>query len=193
MQRRHRKSSAHRQKQSIAPLTAAIKQIQSELKILNLIICRHDQDIGEQGHLLEKHTQRLEQLADQAPISPAISGIDLTNRPTSTTGSVLPSQPNDQSQSNKLDISRFSPQEKRILSVFFQNQDMALSYADIAHYLSKSPNTIKNQVRQINMKTDLFHYTVDNQSRKRYKLKEGLKIEKYLNIHRPDGSPDRLS
>ena len=40
---------------------------------------------------------------------------------------------------------------------------MALSYVDIAKYLGKSPNTIKNQVRQINMKSDLFNYTVDNE------------------------------
>jgi len=66
--------------------------------------------------------------------------------------------------------------------VFFQNKDMALSYADVAKYLGKSPNTIKNQMRQVSMKADPFNYTVGDESRKRFKLKDGLKIEKYLGI-----------
>ena len=157
---------------------------------------KHDEEITENSILLEKHVSRIEKLEElvaKQPTNSTISGINLANRPISTTEPVSTPQLKGQFESQKLDISRFSPQEKRILSVFFQNQDMALSYADIAQYLSKSPNTIKNQVRQINMKADLFNYTVDNDSRKRYKLKDGLKIEKYLNINRPDGSPDRLN
>ena len=157
---------------------------------------KHDEEITGNSILLEKHVSRIEKLEEivaKQPTSPTKDEINLANRPTSTTGLVSTSQSEVQFQSDKLDISRFSPQEKRILSVFFQNQDMALSYADIAQYLSKSPNTIKNQMRQINMKADLFNYTVGNESRKRYKLKDGLKIEKYLNINRPDGGPNRLN
>ena len=181
---RRPKSGTNRRKY-IASFAEDITRIQSELEVIQILLCRHDQDIGEHSYLLKKHRQRLEQLVDQSPTSQTLGGINPANRPISTTDPVSPSQ--------KLDISRFSPQEKRILSVFFQNQDMALSYADIAQYLSKSPNTIKSQVRQINMKADLLNYTVDNESRKRYKLKDGLKIEKYLNINRPDGSPNRLN
>ena len=177
-------------------LKSDFNNLRAQFGTVNILLKKHDEEITENSILLEKHVSRIEKLEEivaKPPISPTISGINLTNRPTSTTGPVSTPRSGAQFQSDKLDISRFSPQEKRILSVFFQNQDMALSYADIAQYLSKSPNTIKNQVRQINMKADLFNYTVDNESRKRYKLKDGLKIEKYLNINRPDGSPNRLN
>lgn len=68
------------------------------------------------------------------------------------------------------------------MAVFFQNQGMALSYVDIARALSRSPYTIKNQIRQIRLKADLFDRTVGDQSRNRFKLKDGLRIEKYLNV-----------
>jgi hypothetical protein len=48
--------------------------------------------------------------------------------------------------------------------------------------LSRSPYTIKNQIRQIRLKADLFDRTVGDQSRNRFKLKDGLRIEKYLNV-----------
>ena len=59
---------------------------------------------------------------------------------------------------------------------------MALSYADIAHSLNKSPHTIKNQMRQINIKADLFDKNIDDENRNRFKIKDGLKIERYLNV-----------
>ena len=66
---------------------------------------------------------------------------------------------------------------------------MGLSYRDIAHALAKSPNTIKNELRQISMKADLFTKNVDAGNRNRFKLRDGLKIEKYLNIDRPSDQP----
>ena len=68
------------------------------------------------------------------------------------------------------------------MQVFFQHPDMALSYRDIAHALAKSPNTIKNELRQLNMKADLFTKNVETDNRNRFKLRDGLKIEKYLNM-----------
>jgi IS30 family transposase len=59
---------------------------------------------------------------------------------------------------------------------------MALSYTDIARALNKSPYTVKNQMRQMRLKADLFDRTVGDQSRNRFKLKDGLRIEKYLNV-----------
>ena len=182
-------------KEEFNRLKSDFSNLKAQFGTVNILLKKHDEEITENSILLEKHVNRIEKLEEivaKQPTSPTISGINPANRPTSTTELVSTPQSKDQFESQRLDISRFSPQEKRILSVFFQNQDMALSYADIAQYLSKSPNTIKNQVRQINMKADLFNYTVDNESRKRYKLKDGLKIEKYLNINRPDGNPNRL-
>ncbi|MBN2454915.1 MAG: hypothetical protein JXB29_00020 [Sedimentisphaerales bacterium] len=166
-------------------LKSDFNNLKAQFGTVNILLKKHDEEIIESSILLKKHVSRIEKLEEivaKLPIIPTISGINPANRPISATELVSPPKLNTQLQSEKLDISRFSPQEKRILSVFFQNQDMALSYADIAQYLSKSANTIKNQVRQINMKADIFNYTVDNESRKRYKLKDGLKIEKYLNL-----------
>jgi len=193
--RKTRRSHSSKNKEEFNRLKSDFDNIRTQFSTVNILLKKHDEEITENSILLEKHVSRIEKLEEivaKQPTSPTINGINLANRPTSTTELVSTPQSKGQFQSQKLDISRFSPQEKRILSVFFQNQDMALSYADIAQYLSKSPNTIKNQVRQINMKADLFNYTVDNESRKRYKLKDGLKIEKYLNINRPDDGPNRL-
>ena len=54
---------------------------------------------------------------------------------------------------------------------------MPLSYQDVAKSLNKSPHTIKNQIRQINMKSSLFDKTIDAQNKNRFKLKKHLKIE----------------
>ena len=194
--RKTRKNHSPKNKEEFNRLKSDLNNLRAQFGTVNILLKKHDEEITENSILLEKHVSRiekLEEIAAKQPTSPTVSGINPANRPASTTELVSTPEPKGQFQSQKLEISRFSPQEKRILSLFFQNQGMALSYADIAQYLSKSPNTIKNQVRQINMKADLFNYTVDNESRKRYKLKDGLKIEKYLNINRPDGSPNRLN
>ncbi len=68
------------------------------------------------------------------------------------------------------------------MAVFFQNQGMALSYVDVARALNRSPYTVKNQIRQMRLKADLFDRTVGDESRNRFKLKDGLRIEKYLNV-----------
>jgi DNA-binding NarL/FixJ family response regulator len=73
---------------------------------------------------------------------------------------------------------------------------MALSYKDIGSILGKSANTIKNQMHQILIKADLFERAIDNDMRNRFRLKDGIKIEKYLNIDRPSDQPtvpERLS
>jgi len=194
--RKTRRSHSSNNKGEFNRLKSDLNNLRAQFGTVNILLKKHDEEITGNSILLEKHVSRiekLEEIAAKQPTSPTINGINLTNRPASTIGLVSTPKLNTQLQSDKLDISRFTPQEKRIISMFFQNQDMALSYADIAKYLGKSPNTIKNQVRQINMKADLFNYTIDNESRKRYKLKDGLKIEKYLNINRPDGSPNRLN
>ena len=67
------------------------------------------------------------------------------------------------------------------MGVFLENRDMSLSYQDIAKSLGKSPHTVKNQMHQINMKTDLFDKTVDPQNRNRFKLKKHLISEAKLN------------
>ena len=194
--KRAKKPRKAKNKDEHTKIKTELNNLRAQFGIVNILLKKHDEQIAENSIILEKHVNQittLEEMATNQPTSLQINRSKLVNRPTSTTEPICTTQSKEPLQSQKLDISRFSPQEKRILSVFFQHQDMALSYADIAQYLSKSPNTIKNQVRQINMKADLFNFTVDNQSRKRYKFKNGLKIEKYLNVHPPDESPNRLN
>lgn len=144
--------------------------------MINIILRRHDQDIGENSILLKKHSQRLEQLVGNNPTSQTIATISPSGRLNQSTMPVrsISSVP------QKFDINRFSNQEKRILAAFFDHQDMALSYRDLAKMLNKAPTTVKNQMHNINMKADLFQKTIDNDQRGRFRLKDGLKIEKYL-------------
>lgn len=180
-----KKSSAG--KSTNVNIKSDIKNIRTQLEAIYIILSRHDQHINENSLYIKKNTQKLEKILTDRPINPAPVVDSRPDRPVLSTGSDQTPVVND-----KLDISVFSPQEKRILTVFFENKDMPLSYADIGKYLNKSANTIKNQLRQIKMKADLFNYAVDNQSRKRFKLKNNLKLEKYLNIpvNRPS-LPDR--
>jgi hypothetical protein len=39
------------------------------------------------------------------------------------------------------------------------------------------------------MKADLFTKNIDADNRNRFKLRDGLKIEKYLNVNRPSDQP----
>ena len=158
----------------------------SQMGTLNIILQKHDQDITEHAIVIKKNSDQLkslEQLVAQPPINLVKDQNNGTNRP------IMPFPPRQvpvlpqNSLNQGLDIDTFSAQEKNILSVFFQNRDMALSYVDIARALNKSPNTIKNQMRQINTKANLFAKTIDSDNRNRFKLCENLKIEKYLNTN----------
>lgn len=172
-------------KQDFQKITKDIQDLQTQASATNTILHKHGQDITRHETLLERHSEQLdtlEQLVLRPTVYPANIDFPTVNRPEASLNPAVSAQRQSQQQIQRFDIARFSEQEKRILTVFFQNKDMALSYADIAKYLGKSPNTIKNQMRQVSMKADLFNYTVGDESRKRFKLKDGLKIEKYLGI-----------
>jgi DNA-binding CsgD family transcriptional regulator len=170
-------------KQIFEKITNDIQNLRDQTGTTNIILHKHEQEINNHKTLIERHSRQLdtlEQLVAKQPAYPANIALPAVNRPDVSIN--LPVAPSRQSQQQgqKFDIAGFSEQEKRILAVFFQNKDMPLSYADIGRYLGKSSNTIKNQLRQINIKADLFNYTIGNESRKKFKLKDGLKIEKYL-------------
>jgi len=101
----------------------------------------------------------------------------------------LPAPPARVSPAQQFDIERFTEQEKRVLAVFFQNKGIKMSYADVAKVLNKSAYTVKNQVNQIRQKADLFDCTIGNQSRNLFKLKDDLRIEKYLKVGQPGERP----
>jgi DNA-directed RNA polymerase specialized sigma24 family protein len=67
--------------------------------------------------------------------------------------------------------------------VFFDNRDMYLSYRDIGKTLGKSSHTVKNQLRQIRMKADLFEQSITDKTRKRFRLKDNLKVQNLLDVN----------
>ena len=177
--KRWRKSATPKTREYLVKLRSDIENLQTQIGTIDIVLHKHDNEISEQTYIIKQHTQKLEnleQIATNQPIGPTKKPIAPINRPP-----ILENTP--QPKTQKFDIGTFSNQEQRILSVFFQNQDMSLSYADIARSLNKSPNTIKNQMRQINIKADLFSKRVDDGNRNRFKLKDGMKIEKYLNVN----------
>jgi hypothetical protein len=165
-----------------------IADIRGQIGLINSVLKEHRKDIDKNAVLLKEHSQKLTNLEDILTNQPMSLSLRQTSPPQRPDWTTKPAQSN-VTNSCKFDIHRFSNQEKRILQIFFQHPDMALSYRDIAHALAKSPNTIKNELRQLNMKADLFTKNVDAGNRNRFKLRDGLKIEKYLNIDRPSDQP----
>ena len=165
-----------------------IAGIKGQIDVINSVLKEHRKDIDENAVLLKEHSQKLTNLEDiltNQPMNLPPNQTSPIQRPDWTTKPVQSNETN----SSKFDIDRFSNQEKRILQIFFQHPDMALSYKDLGLALTRSPNTIKNELRQITMKAHLFTKHIDGDNRNRFKLRDGLKIEKYLNIDRPSDQP----
>lgn len=183
--KRRSRNSAPKTKRNMKKIEANIENLQTQIKTMHIALKKHDDELSEHTRLLGEHTkglERLEQIVTTAQIAPTVEEKTQSNRPDAMINPLTVTKPPTIGSSNKFDINCFSEQEKRILAVFFQNQQMALSYVDIARTLNKSPHTVKNQMRQMRLKADLFERTVDNDSRNRFKLKDGLRIEKYLNV-----------
>ena len=188
IRRKLRTAKRRRSKGSTITVRRQIVGVQGQIDSINNVLQEHRKNIDENSALLKEHSQKLKNLEDiltNPPMSLPPSQTSPTQRPDWT---VKPVQPN-VINSCKFDINRFSNQEKRILSVFFEHQDMALSYRDVGSMLAKSANTVKNQMHQILIKADLFERIIDNDMRNRFRLKDGIKIEKYLNVDRLSDQP----
>lgn len=164
--------------------------MEAQIGTVNIILQKHDNELAGHTRIIKEHTKGLESLEQKLNAVPIRSPQEATPPisviapdPPTANKSTTPEPP------QKLDINRFSEQEKRILAVFFQNKGKRLSYVDVANMLNKSAHTIKNQMRQIRQKADLFVRTIGNQSRNLFKLKDDLTIEKYLNIGQPIERP----
>jgi len=179
--RRRRKTVKRKRAKCSLAVRQQIASIRGQIDSINDILQKHRKDIDENSALLKEHSQKLKNLEDILTNQPMGLSIRQTNPPQRLDWTVKPAQSN----VCKFDINRFSNQEKRILSVFFEHKDLALSYKDVANMLGKSANTIKNQMHQILIKADLFEKATDNDMRNRFRLKEGIKIEKYFNVDRP--------
>jgi DNA-binding CsgD family transcriptional regulator len=160
-----------------------LEHIRVQVETIHTLLQKHDQEITAHAGRIESADQRLVNL--EGLVRPT-THPPIVHRPSPPENPATPlatiPTPKPANRPLGFDIDQFSQQERRILSVFFQHPEMALSYVDIARFLEKSPHTVKNQMHQIAMKTDLFERAIDPQNRNRFRLKEGIKIEKYLQI-----------
>lgn len=182
---RKKKKRKKTTRKSVSNRTQGIKgkveKLEAEIKTIHLLLQNHDQSIIQHTQTLETHTQKLEELVDQAESNQPEIIVNNTNpgykSPQIPETNIAPVE-----KSDKLNIDSLSGRERKILHVFFQHPDMALSYADIGSFLHKSPNTIKNQLRQLRLKADLFSQSTDADNRNRFRLKDQLRVENYLNL-----------
>ena len=175
-------------------IVTAFRQVKRDIKTLltdtNAQLAQQNEVLAHHTRLIHDHTARLDGLEEIVSASPTIltttdSPTNRPNQPISrlsepTNRLVATSRPTKLStveSLERLDMDSITEQEKRIVGVFLDHRDMSLSYQDLAKVLDKSPYTVKNQMRQINMKTNLFDRIIDCHNRIRFKLKKRLKVE----------------
>jgi len=183
--RKHSKTSVTKLRHAFEKARVDIDVLHAQTQETNELLEQHSKELSEHKGIIEQHSERLstlEQAVNQQPANLRLTWNSQANRPDQASSQATAVTQGNLQSPQKLDVDCFSEQEKRIMAVFFQNQGMALSYTDIARALNKSPYTVKNQMRQMRLKADLFDRTVGDQSRNRFKLKDGLRIEKYLNV-----------
>jgi hypothetical protein len=183
--RRHSRTSAAKLKQSFEKARVDIDALVVEKEAMKSLLEQHSKELSEHKGVIEQHSAKLstlEQAVNLQPVNLRLTRDSQDSRPDQTGNPAQAAISSNLQSPQKLDVNYLSEQEKRILAVFFQNQGMALSYVDVGRALNKSPYTIKNQIRQMRLKADLFDRTIGDQSRNRFKLKDGLKIEKYLKV-----------
>jgi len=184
--KRHSRNQRPKAKLTIKKIEVGMENVKAQITTINIALKNHDDELSEHTRLISEHSQgleKLEQRVNTVPLSPPlVREAASTARPLQI---IKPSTVPEQavtSSDHKFEINRFSEQEKRILTVFFHNKGMRLSYADLGRTLNKSPHTIKNQMNRMRLKADLFDRTIGDQSRNRFKLKDDIRIEKYLNM-----------
>lgn len=176
-------------------LRTQVTNLDAQIATVHMALRRHEDDIAACKDLTARHEKTLTQL-EQIVNTPSAQPAGHTDRfpqhsvpavKEAANASTVESAP--YPPARKLDIDRFSEQQKRLLAIFFQNRDRQMSYADLAAVLGKSAYTIKNQMNLIRHKADLFDCTVGPESRNYFRLKNDLKVEKQLKTGRPAGRP----
>jgi DNA-binding NarL/FixJ family response regulator len=167
-----------------------IDQLLGRIGTIDITIKRHDDQLVEHAVRLQEHGQRFQTLEQKVTV-PAVLPVATRQavRRAADNDRCLFTQPAYAGPAQQFDIEQFTEQQKRVLSVFFQNKGRRMSYADVARVLNKSAYTIKNQVNQIRQKADLFDCTIGNQSRNLFALKADLRVEKYLKVGQPSERP----
>ena len=163
-------------------IVQAFSRVKRDIKALKTNLAETNDQVAKNIRLINCHTVRLDKLEDiisAVPIAPSLQN-NPTNRPGQPTSRLVATKRPRVEPLARLDMDRLTEQEKRIIGVFLDHRDMSLSYQDIAKSLDKSPSTVKNQMRQINMKATLFDRVVDSQNKNRFRLKKQLKVEAEL-------------
>ena len=150
-----------------------------QIGTIHIALHKHDDEVAECKDIALRHERTLVDL-EQLVRSPSPPPRPYTDPSTGMTAAA---------SIHRLDIDRFSEQQKRLLAVFLQNRDRQMSYADVAAVLGKSAYTIKNQMNQIRHKADLFDRVTGPQSRSFFRLKDDLKVERSLDVGRSIGRP----
>ena len=167
---------------TVSKLDAQVKDLRAQIRTVHLVLGIHDCQIAHCRKRIRNHGRALGKLehiagghtvAGRAQNSATMLRSPQPGAPLQNTGDPIAS-------GGKFDIDQFTEQEKRLLTVFFQNKGRRMSYADVARILNKSTYTVKNQLNHIRHKADLFEQSVGNQSRNLFKLKDDLRVEKYL-------------
>jgi hypothetical protein len=167
-----------------------VQKLDAQIETIHIALHRHDEAITQCQNLADQQGKALTQLENLVDHLSAPVPV-YTERPVHRAWmpSNPPAAPVGPAPVHQLDVNQFSPEERRLLSVFFQNRGREMSYADVAALLDKSAYTVKNQMNQIRQKADLFDCLIGRQSRHFFKLKDDLKVEKYLELSRPTERP----
>jgi len=193
--KKQRKRSSNTSKKTIPyinKIKGQIENIVNQISTINIALKKHNDQLLEHTQVIKNNAnglKKLEHILEYVPTNPSAQTYKLNIQTPEKTTRFSPDQSIPPKPAQKFDIDQFSEQEKRILAVFFQNKSSRLSYLDLAKMLNKSAHTVKNQMNQIRQKADLFERTIGRQSRNLFKLKNDLKIEKYLNIGQPIEQP----
>jgi len=172
-------------------LRTHVLKLDAQIETIHLALHHHEDALTQCQSLTDqqgKTLARLENLVDSLS-APVPVYADRPIRRTWMPSGPPVAAPVGLSPVRHLDVNQFSPEERRLLSVFFQNRGREMSYAEVAALLDKSAYTVKNQMNQIRQKADLFDCLIGRQSRHFFKLKDELKVEKYLELSRPRERP----
>ena len=168
-----------------------ITYLQGQIGTINIVLKKHeDQLTDHERQLLEqgKGLENLEQKVDTlSRISPTFARA--YDPPARQVDQVRNCVPAFGSPEQKFDIDCFSEQERRIIGIFFQNKGRRMSYSDVASIMGKSAHTVKNQMHQIRRKADLFEKMTGPKCQNLFRLKDDLRVEKYLNVGQPVARP----
>ena len=176
---------------ALTKMCSDMAHIQGQVGTINIALKKHEDQLADHQRRLLEHGKGLETLEQKVITISAVS-------PTTTHIHDPPGAQSDPAQTcppmvaqsvHKFDISHFSEQERRILAIFFQDKDRQMSYSDVAGVMGKSAHTVKNQMHQIRRKADLFEKMTGPGCRNFFKVKDDLRIEKYLNVGRPIAQP----